>query len=433
MTLLGIWLGIKVNQARRQKAAVDKLTALGAQINYEHQRVPSGYFDNRVELNVPEWARELCGDDFFQTVRGVTFAGRVNADRTQTVPYEVTDEDLRCLADLPDLQHLSVVDGPITDLGLSHLSHPEQLVEVSLWDTNIGDDFVRRLKGATRLEGLSINNSRVTDAAFADMPPYPSLKALRLRDTQTGDRALAVFADCNLVVLEVGKNTTDDGVRQFKTFDEIEFFRASDCPITGEAFRGRSFPKADDVHLRNCAVTDETLPPLVEALRDVRVVGLPKCPITDQGLRHLKHLGKTQILVLSGTKIQGLTLSELASMSSIEWIALHDCPLNDPDLKALEPLYSGVAPGVNISLDRTPINDNDVAKISGFTNLNWLGLSHTQITDAALAHLYNLKGLLALDLRGTAVTAEGVKQLKSAIPGALIAWDGDQRPAGWPW
>jgi hypothetical protein len=244
---------------------------------------------------------------------------------------------------------------------------------------------------------------------------------------------LAWFADCNLVVLEVGKNTTDDGVRQFGTFDEIEFFRASDCQITGEAFRGRRFPKADDVHLRNCAVTDDTLPPLVQALRDVRVVGLPKCPITDDGLRHLKNLGKTQILILSGTRIRGRTLSELTSLSSIEWIAFHDCPLDDPDLKALEPLYSGMAPGVNISLDRTPINDNDLTKISGFTNLNWLGLSHTRISDAGLSHLNRMKKLVALDLRGTRVTADGIRQLKRALPAAIIAWDGEPRPPGWPW
>src|SRR5688572_26162539 len=86
VTVLSVWLGVKVDQARRQKRAVETLQALGADIRYEHQRLAEGGFDGRIELDVPEWARELCGDDFFQTVTGVYFFWVGSQDRQQPRP-----------------------------------------------------------------------------------------------------------------------------------------------------------------------------------------------------------------------------------------------------------------------------------------------------------------------------------------------------------
>jgi hypothetical protein len=69
-TVLCIWLGIKVNQARRQKEAVARLKELGAEILYSHQRSESGRsFDPRKELDLPRWLRQLTGDDFLCILR----------------------------------------------------------------------------------------------------------------------------------------------------------------------------------------------------------------------------------------------------------------------------------------------------------------------------------------------------------------------------
>ena len=42
--------------------------------------------------------------------------------------------------------------------------------------------------------------------------------------------------------------------------------------------------------------------------------------------------------------------------------------------------------------------------LKGLTNLEWLGLEHTQITDAGLEHLNGLTNLRELDLDGTQVS-----------------------------
>jgi hypothetical protein len=427
ITIFGIWLGIKVDQARRQKQAVDTLRTFGAGFWYEHQRTDEGLFDGRIELAVPTWARELCGDDFFQTVTGFYIRRRVGKDRMRTLPPAIADEDLKCLADLPHLEWLEIERTPITDAGLAHLRHPERLRGVSLDHTNVSDGFVRRLKGSKRLERLSLCGTKVTDSGFAELIELVSLEVLRLGHTDTGDRALAAFAEQELTGLNLGQKTTNAGLRQFKSLSRIEYLIATDCQITGEMFVGFSLPKVDEAYLVNCAVGDKDLPPLVQAMKNVRVLRLDGCPITDQGLQHLGQLGKPQLLLLSNTKIRGRELRHLAALSGLAMLVFSGCPLDDPDLKSLEPLYTGTAPGGNLTLDNTPITDDDLAKISGFTNLLNLRLGHSQVTDRGLVHLHGLSKLINVNLVGTKVTADGVKQLQKAIPGVKVAWDGQAK------
>jgi hypothetical protein len=432
ITVFGVWLGIKVDQARRQKRAVEGLQALGADIRYEHHRGKNGSLhDTKNELNVPAWARELCGDDFFQTVRGVYF-WQLQAPK-QIIPLRITDEDLKCLADLPHLERLYIDNAPLTDAGLAHLKHPKRLRAVNLQHTKVGDDFVRRLAGSKLLQVLVLTGTNVNDEGLVELGELPELVALSLLQTKTGDRGLAAFAERELETLRPGINTTDAGLQQFRTLAKIQDFEAEDCQISGEAFRGFRLPVADEVHLRRCAVADDNLQPLVQAVKDVRVLSLSGCPITDAGLEHLRHLGKTEILILSNTKLRGQSLRQLSILPALQGISLRDCPLDDPDLRGLEPLFTGLAPGVHLSLDKTPIGDDDLAKLSGSTNVMYLSLSRTSISDAGLPHLYKLSKLAVLDVRNTRVTAEGVTRLKRAIPGIDVLWNEESGPAGWTW
>src|SRR5687768_798002 len=98
LTALCIWLGVNVNQARRQKEAVAALKALGATVLYAHQRGEGNpiFFDPRKELDLPRWLRDLTGDDFFQRVAWLYF------------PNGVTDDGLIHLAPLRGIELLGV-------------------------------------------------------------------------------------------------------------------------------------------------------------------------------------------------------------------------------------------------------------------------------------------------------------------------------------
>ncbi len=69
-----------------------------------------------------------------------------------------------------------------------------------------------------------------------------------------------------------------------------------------------------------------------------------------------------------------------------------------------------------IFLANYPFTDEMLASLTQFRRLMILDLSGTRITDAGLVHLRGLTDLRDLDVRRTAVTAEGVSELQRALP-----------------
>jgi hypothetical protein len=304
------------------------------------------------------------------------------------------------------------------------LPHPERLRIACFEGTTLSDDFLRRLRGSTRLETLLIDSPNITDDGLSQLSGITSLKSLCLEGTKTGDRGLAAFAQCTqLAKLIVSSHTTDTGLQQFKSLDNLKTFHAQDSKITGAAFENRRIVSADTISLSDSALGDKDLVHLGYAVRNVYTLNLSGCRISDAGLQCLANLGNVTELFFQETRVQGRELRHLRSLTGVRTIELGGCPLDNPDLKSLEPLFSGAAPGEILGLSDTPITDADLTKISGFTNLTFLALGDTAVSDDGLPHLYSLKKLTGIDLRKTRVTAAGVTKLKQAIPGVDVSWD----------
>jgi hypothetical protein len=162
VTVLCVWLGMRANQARRQKEAVEALRMRGLQVNYDHWRSDRDpwSFDWSKELDVPVWLRDLAGDDFFQRVVSV------GASPTSA------DADFVHLAALPHIEGLYVGGrgSAVSDAGLAHLPRPDRLVHFNAASTLVGDGFVKRLANAQRLETLELSGTRVSDEGFRRCP-----------------------------------------------------------------------------------------------------------------------------------------------------------------------------------------------------------------------------------------------------------------------
>ena len=105
VTVLCIWLGIKVNEARRQKEAVDAILKAGGMVHYDYQTLPNipsenhwniGYNANALPTG-PPFLRKLFGDDCFRKVILVRFS--------QT---DIPESILRQLANLPDITYVAL-------------------------------------------------------------------------------------------------------------------------------------------------------------------------------------------------------------------------------------------------------------------------------------------------------------------------------------
>jgi hypothetical protein len=58
------WLGIKMNQARRQREVVKAILEAGGAVYYDYEYKQSG----NPEPPAPAWLRKLFGDDLFRDV-----------------------------------------------------------------------------------------------------------------------------------------------------------------------------------------------------------------------------------------------------------------------------------------------------------------------------------------------------------------------------
>jgi hypothetical protein len=181
MTVLCVWLGFKVNAARRQKEAVLALRETGAMIVFDYQlRTVSGLPQKKIDLTRsppgPVWLRKLLGDESFGNVIIVqlhTFdlpgpPGRLDLSLLQNLPTlsslmvrsdELCDDDLIKIGGIRSLKFLYLYASHLTDAGLAHL---QSLSELGVLDLSFGGNFtdagLRSLRGLKKLTNFTVRS-----------------------------------------------------------------------------------------------------------------------------------------------------------------------------------------------------------------------------------------------------------------------------------
>ena len=85
--------------------------------------------------------------------------------------------------------------------------------------------------------------------------------------------------------------------------------------------------------------------------------------------------------------------------------------------------------GLYICKDTRKVDDGVFDTLAKFKHLEILGLrGNAKISDAGLAKVKHLPKLQGLELHGSpAITADGVRKLRAALPNLRVAWDGDAK------
>jgi len=136
------WLGVKMNQARKQRAAAEAIEDAGGVVVY--------YYESSGPPRPPR-ARKSSGDDFLDVVVEVR------------LPVDAGDAELEHVAELPYLESLHLSHTQITDTGLKHLQGLTALFILELEGTQITDAGLEHLRGLTNLRMLDVEGTLVTD------------------------------------------------------------------------------------------------------------------------------------------------------------------------------------------------------------------------------------------------------------------------------
>jgi hypothetical protein len=219
------WLGVKVQKAREQKAAVDAILNSGGSVTYDYESDSQGnHVPEPAASYGTKWLRPLLGIDFFQSVNVVTYSGNhcvvaADLERLKDLPdlktfamlgHQVApDVAFKPLADLTQLQVLCICDPALTDAGMEFLKKLSRLRILQLRAMGVTDAGLECLKDLGQLEVLDLGGSPVAGAGLDQLKGLGQLKDLELSSTAVTDVGLRHLANLpQLEVLDVREHVT---------------------------------------------------------------------------------------------------------------------------------------------------------------------------------------------------------------------------------
>jgi len=232
---------------------------------------------------------------------------------------------------------------------------------------------------------------------------------------------LPTLPNCRSIV-SYWATITDDELETIGKLRNLEILKLSD-PFTG----------------RSSEITDEGLRHL-RHLNQLRNLSLANTRITNNGLIHLRNLRRLEEIDISQTKIGSEGIFHLLDLATLKTLDLSNTAIDDAGLvhigklRQLESLaitgtqVSGIEFAnlqrleklVDFELDSTLVTDLTCHKIAGLQHLTRLSLNDTRITDGAAKQLVELVHLKTLALDWTFVSDDGAKTIKDALPNVQI-------------
>jgi|SRR5436190_4447146 len=205
VTVFCVWIGFKVNAARRQKEAIEAIHKAhgGLFFDYEMVEMPGkpGHLIPASTVSLwssitgktlppvnpdpspsgPAWLRKLLGDDYFREVYQVSISGP---------QYDYINEtEFAQLSSLTEVRKLFLTDikiatgphveRPLRDSDLAVLRNMRQLDDLLLWGANISDTGLEYLKRFTKLTTLDLRRTKVTPDGVRELQKaLPNCKIL---------------------------------------------------------------------------------------------------------------------------------------------------------------------------------------------------------------------------------------------------------------
>ena len=146
----------------------------------------------------------------------------------------ITNDGLSDLRKLDNLLLLSVRQTEIDDEGLSQIEGIVSIRLLRLNHTNVTNKGLRHIDRMPDLIMLYLTGTKITDDALDHLRPLKKLVALKLSETDITDTNLSLlegFPDLQYLALE-STDITDKGVKSLKKLDSLAYVNLTDTDIS---------------------------------------------------------------------------------------------------------------------------------------------------------------------------------------------------------
>ncbi len=414
---------------------------------------------------------------------------KINTLTTISALIEVTDTDVKHLVGLPKLENLRIPLVSITDVGLESLSQIKTLKFVSVKGSKVTAAGVKKFRAALpecKIESdfdadparkaaefvigkggfvVVLNPGKeVYTKEVKDLPKEP----FKLRDISFETETAGGITDADLdqfrelesldsFLLACPNNVTDAGLTKLAGYPfagKLVRLHIHGGELTDDAFRAvAKFPTLGHFAAsRSKRITGSGIAHLKAS--SVQMLSLASCGLLDAEMVHLKAMPNLNYLQIISTPIGDAGLKHISEVSSLTQLQMQHC-LNVTDvgiknLIGLQKLELLECAGLNVPKEFTSAsletigqlkklkvlsffyfgsgfcNDADLKQLVALDKLESLSVVLHLITDDGLTSLAKLKSLKALDLKGSKVTAAGVKKFRAALPECKVTSDFDK-------
>lgn len=322
VTALCVWLGIVVNQARKQREAVAAIEAAEGAVYYDWEEGHDPFGDEVAAPPGLSWLRRLVGDEYFQSIYSVNLQNaKISDDLLRHVGGQTSITELRLgnpqigdheLAFLSELHRLQFIDflplayagmvepegentHRITAAGIRHFRRLPNLKTLRLSKSAFGDEGLAILGEISTLEELTFDDPQVTDAGFEHLKYLKNLKVLSFNAplvTDAGTEHLRSLTKLERLVIDEAK-ITDRGFESLRGLKKLrQLFVQTFAPgITDTAFENLAgLSELQELYVithGDHAITDAGLLRL-KGLSKLRALNVPSRGITDQGVKLLQ-------------------------------------------------------------------------------------------------------------------------------------------------
>ena len=340
------WFGVHWQSARRQAAALSKMTTGSASYDYEaeaaqrsrtggpaepedmefadyNRQQPKDYYKQLMNVPLtplvppePEWLISCLGVDFFHPITSFCYPAMSCAHEEHKLTVGL-DKEMDQLAELPHIREFYLRPADID---------VPQVMESSLF-TNLG-----KLR---ELEELWLGGLPLKAEHLAPLRDHPKLKKLTLISDELTDEALAALG--TLPALEelnlyfcAGLGKTDLAfLRHWKKLRTVELVGT---PCDGRVLvRLKELPKLEALNLSQTNITAKTLTELRD-LPNLRRINLSELLFTDAELAAAIHgWSNLQTLDVSSTQADKLFAAECRNLQRLEFLNLRYTPLSDDE------------------------------------------------------------------------------------------------------
>lgn len=242
------------------------------------------------------------------------------------------------------------------------------------------------------------NGARVRVASASELPAASyEIVSVSLAQCQGVDLALMTLIGQTASVEEIdlfGTGLVDTDITRLQHLPNLRVLHCSNLPATGSCLA--EFGNLPSLKMLSFggAFDGNNLDHLAR-FRNLEHVFLGWTKLSDEHLKHVPELPKVRHVLLNRTNISGEGLQYLS-----RWPAIDD-----------------------LSLSVTKLTDEGLAYLPTFPRLKKLDLSENDLSDASVSTLSRYRALQSLNLKKTKFTADGLAQLRAALPGCVIEHD----------